>query len=124
MMPWLVDYLKPRRRADGLIVCKPDGSEYARSFARAAIRVANGICATKGITPHRLRGTIATLMSESGAPVQSIQAYLRHKDVRTTMAYLEKNTDLITTAQAKIAEKAGLTWRESGGVLESEPYRT
>lgn len=122
MMPWLIDYLTPLRQPEGLIVCRPDGSPYGAGLARAAIRLANATCATKGITPHRLRGTIATVMSENGAPIQSIQAYLRHKDVRTTMAYLEKNTDLIDTAQAKIAEKAGLTWRESGEDLESAPY--
>ncbi|MQA39018.1 tyrosine-type recombinase/integrase [Rugamonas aquatica] len=124
MMPWLVNYLTPLRQSEGLIVCRADGSPYGAGLARRAIRVANATCSTKGITPHRLRGTIATVMSENGAPIQSIQAYLRHKDVRTTMAYLEKNTDLIDTAQAKIAEKAGLTWRESGERPEGEPYRT
>ncbi|NRR28877.1 site-specific integrase [Oxalobacteraceae bacterium] len=124
MMEWLVDYLTPLRRPEGLIVSKPDGEAYGASFARAAIKAANTSCATKGITPHRLRGTIATLMSESGAPIQDIQAYLRHKDVRTTMAYLEKRMDRITTTQAKIARKAGLTWRESGEQLETEPYRS
>jgi integrase/recombinase XerC len=123
MMPWLVDYLLPLRQSEGLIVHKPDGTPFCPGFARAAIRVANVACSTKGITPHRLRGTIATLMSESGVPVQSVQAYLRHKDVRTTMAYLEKNTALITAAHAQIAEKAGLTWRENGGMLEGDPYR-
>lgn len=124
MLPWLIDYLTPLRRAEGLIACQRDGRPYGAAFARAAIRSANATCATKGITPHRLRGTIATLMSEAGAPIQSIQAYLRHKDVRTTMAYLEKNMDLITKAQAEIAEKAGLTWRENGEVFESKPYET
>lgn len=114
MLPWLSDYLAPMRRAEGLIACQPDGAALSPGFARAHIRIANAACSIKGITPHRLRGTIATVMSEAGAPVQSIQAYLRHKDVRTTMAYLEKNMDHITKAQAKIAEKAGLTWRENG----------
>lgn len=124
MMTWLIDYLKPLRQPDGLIVSKPTGEAFGSGFARRAIRLANTTCSTKGITPHRLRGTIATLMSEAGVPVQSIQAYLRHKDIRTTMAYLEKNNDLITAGQAKIAEKAGLTWRENGGVQESKPYGT
>ena len=124
MMPWLIDYLTPLRKPEGLIILKPDGTTFGPGFGRRAIRVANATCSTKGITPHRLRGTIATAMSEAGVPIQSIQAYLRHKDVRTTMAYLEKNAELITIGQAKIAEKAGLTWRESGGKHESEPYKT
>jgi integrase len=122
MMRELVEYLKPLRQPEGLIVRKPDGTAFGPGFARSAIRLANATCSTKGITPHRLRGTIATVMSESGVPMQSVRAYLRHKDVRTTMAYLEKNEDLITAGHEKIAEKAGLKWRESGGVLESDPY--
>lgn len=123
MFDYLTDHLAPLRRAEGLIISQPDGQPFGPGFARSAIRAANAKCATKGITPHRLRGTIATMMSEAGAPVQTIQAYLRHKDVRTTMAYLEKNMDLIITAQGKIAEKVGLTWRENGEAIESKPYR-
>jgi len=110
----LVDYLAPLKKPDGLVVCLPDGAAVGAGFARWRIRAANTACSIKGITPHLLRGTIATAMSEAGAPVQDVQAYLRHKDVRTTMAYLERNMARITKAQAKIAEKAGLTWRESG----------
>lgn len=122
MLPWLIDHLAPMRKAAGLIACHADGTPLPPGFARNHIRAANAVCSIKGITPHRLRGTIATVMSEAGAPVQSVQAYLRHKDIRTTMAYLEKNMDHITKAQAKIAEKAGLTWRENGEALESKPY--
>lgn len=122
MLAWLIDYLAPLRQPEGLIACQPDGRPYGAAFARAAIRIANTTCSTKGITPHRLRGTIATLLSEAGAPIQNIQAYLRHKDVRTTMAYLEKNMDLVGRAQVEIAKKAGLTWRENGADLESKPY--
>lgn len=118
----LAEYLAPLRKAEGLVVCQADGSPFGAGFARWRIRAANAACSIKGITPHRLRGTIATAMSEAGAPVQDVQAYLRHKDVRTTMAYLERNMGRISKAQAKIAEKAGLTWRESGEHLEREPY--
>lgn len=114
MPAWLIEYLRPMRQAEGLIACHSDGKRYNSGFARAAIRTANGICSTKGITPHRLRGTIATLMSEEGVPVQTVQKFLRHKDVRTTMAYLERNMDRIDTAQHDIAKKIGMTWRESG----------
>lgn len=110
----LADYLFPLKKTDGLMVCQEDGSPLASGFARAYIRQANAKCAIRGITPHRLRGTIATLMSENGVPVQDVQAYLRHKDVRTTMAYLERNMDRITAAQDRIAEKSGISWRKNG----------
>lgn len=122
MPPWLAAYLAPRRRTEGLIVCRPDGRSYGPGFARDAIRSANQVCSTKGITPHRLRGTIATMLSEDGAPVQDIQRYLRHKDVRTTMAYLERNMGRIVSAQLSIAEKTGLAWRENGEQPAANPH--
>lgn len=121
LFDWLIAELAPLKRIEGLVVCMPDGAPVAPGFSRRAIRAANAACSVKGITPHRLRGTIATVLSEAGTPVQSVQAYLRHKDIRTTMVYLEKNMDHLTKAQAKIAQKAGLTWRKSGEDLQSEP---
>jgi integrase/recombinase XerC len=122
MPRWLADYLFHRRQPEGLIARHRDGQQFGAGFARAAIRSANQACQTKGITPHRLRGTIATLMSEEGVPVQTVQKFLRHKDVRTTMAYLERNMDRIDTAQEHIAEKIGMTWRESGEDQAANPH--
>lgn len=122
VLPQLAEYLAPRRAAEGLLVCRADGTPYGPGFMRDVIRAANGACKIKGITPHRLRGTIATWLSESGAPAQDVQAFLRHKDIRTTMVYLEKNMDRVSAAQGKIAEKVGLTRRESGEHLKTKPY--
>jgi len=120
MSSWLADYLKPIRKTEGLIAAKPDGTGFPAGFARDAMIVANDACSTKGITPHRLRGTIATLMSESGVPIQTIQAFLRHKSPLTTMSYLERNNDTVTRAQNDIASKIWNRWRESGGTQESK----
>lgn len=117
VLPQLAGYLAPLRATEGLVACRADGTPYGPGFMRDVIRVANAACKIKGITPHRLRGTIATWLSESGTPAQDVQAFLRHKDIRTTMAYLEKNMDRVSAAQEKIAEKAGLTWRENGEQL-------
>jgi integrase len=118
----LAGHLAPLRKAEGLLVSRPDGQPFASGFCRRAIAGANAACSVKGITPHRLRGTIATLLSEDKVPVQDIKAYLRHKDVRTTMAYLERNMDRVTQAQGSITEKAARPWRESGEENESKPY--
>jgi len=53
----------------------------------------------RGIMKHRMFGTFATLMSETGVPVQTIQRVMRHKSPVTTMGYLEKNLDLAARAQ-------------------------
>jgi len=117
VLPELAAYLAPLRATEGLLLCRPDGTPYGPGFMRAAIQSANSVCKIKGITPHRLRGTIATWLSESGTPAQDVQAFLRHKDIRTTMVYLERNMDRVSAAQGRIAEKAGLTRRENGEQL-------
>jgi integrase len=107
MPRWLVEYLAPRRQDQGLIAPRADGSALPAGYSRRAMRAANAACSTKGITPHRLRGTFATLLSEAGVPIQTIQRVMRHKHPMTTMAYLEKNLDTAAQAQNRIGEKIG-----------------
>jgi len=114
MPAWLVEHLEPLRQAQGLIVVREDGKEFQSGFARQVMRKANSSCSLKGITPHRLRGTFATLLSEAGVPVQTIQRVMRHKSPVTTMGYLEKNLDLAARAQDQIGANAGMMRRESG----------
>lgn len=117
MPAWLVEHLAPQRKAHGLIVVKEDGAAFKPGFARQVMRKANGKCELMGIMPHRLRGTFATLLSEAGMPVQTIQQVMRHKSPVTTMGYLEKNLDLAARAQEQIGANVGFMRRESGAVL-------
>lgn len=118
---WLADYLAPHRREAGLIAPRRDGTPFPAGFARTAMLTANASCATKGITPHRLRGTFATLLSESGAPLQDVQAALRHKHPMTTVGYLEKNMGRVSAAQGKIGAKIDFKRRESGEEQATPP---
>jgi integrase len=118
---WLVEYLQPLRRDHGLIAARADGSQLPAGYARSAMRAANAVCATKGITPHRLRGTFATLLSEDGVPVQNIQAVMRHKHPMTTMGYLEKNLGTVARGADRIGERIGFERRESGEHLAPPP---
>lgn len=118
---WLADYLAPLRRDAGLIATRKDGTPFPPGFARTAMRTANAACATSGITPHRLRGTFATLLSESGAPLQDVQAALRHKHPMTTVGYLETNMSRVSLAQTKIGAKIDFKRRESGEALATQP---
>lgn len=118
---WLAEYLAPTRRDTGLIAARRDGSSFPAGFARTAMRQANTACATQGITPHRLRGTFATLLSESGAPLQDVQAALRHKHPMTTVGYLEKNMSRVSQAQTRIGAKIDFKRRESGEALDTPP---
>jgi integrase/recombinase XerC len=118
---WLLEHLVPRRALVGLIAPRQNGSSFPAGFSRTAMRTANAVCAVQGITPHRLRGTFATLLSEAGVPIQTIQKVLRHKDPMTTMAYLEKNFDTAASAQNRIGSKIDFKRRESGDDQGANP---
>lgn len=105
---WLANYLLPIWKPSGLIVVKRGGNGFASGCTRRAMLRANQTCGTGHITAHRLRGTFATLLSEAGIPVQTIQRVMRHKSPLTTMAYLEVNLSHVAGAQASIAERVGL----------------
>jgi integrase len=87
----------------------------------AKVNVQLGI---KGLTPHRLRGTYATLLSEMGVPVQDIQKIMRHKDIKTTMAYLETNLERVRKAQNDLAQRTGMARRKSGAPFYADPHQT
>jgi integrase len=109
MPDWLVAHLMTLRKAEGLIATRANGKPHPPGFARKVMNAANAACAIKGITPHRLRGTFATLLSEAGVPIQTIQKVMRHKSPMTTMAYLEKNLNTAALAQNMIAGKIGFS---------------
>lgn len=116
---WLLDYLSPKRRVDGLIAPRADGGRHSAGFARRAMASANKACALTGITPHRLRGTFATLLAENGVPIQEIQRVMRHKSPMTTLAYLERSSGSTARAQNDIAEQIGFARRENAATPES-----
>ncbi|MDR5777355.1 MULTISPECIES: tyrosine-type recombinase/integrase [unclassified Caballeronia] len=105
---WLLDYLHPMRHACGLIVTRKSGEAFKAGFTRRAMFAANAACEVVGLTPHRLRGTFATLLSEQGVPIQTIRRVMRHKDARTTMVYLEADLGSVVDAQARLSERMGL----------------
>ncbi|MFL9952812.1 tyrosine-type recombinase/integrase [Paraburkholderia nemoris] len=112
---WLLDYLSPMRQATGLMVCNSNGNAFPPGFVRRAMRAANAACQIEGLTPHRLRSTFATLLSEQGLPVQTVQRLLRHKSPLTTMRYLEANLSAAVDAQESIAQLAGLQPQQKHG---------
>ena len=107
MADWLIAYLQPLRQGAGLIVTRPDGQAYGEGFCTQVMRAANEACGIGNLTPHRLRGNFATLMSEAGVPAQVVQRMMRHKDIKTTMAYLEVNHEFGARGHARVAERLG-----------------
>ncbi|MFM0614534.1 site-specific integrase [Paraburkholderia nemoris] len=115
MHGWLVDYLRPLREPAGPIVVNKYGNEYSAGFTSRTIKAANAATGIEGITPHRLRGTFATMLSEAGVPIQTIQKVMRHKSPLTTMKYLELDLEQAVRGQNQIAQKLGFNRQSSGG---------
>lgn len=111
---WLVEHLRARRKECGLIAPHRTGRAMRSGYAARAMAHANSVCGLQGVTPHRLRGTYATQLSEDGVPIQTIQMMLRHKDSATTMSYLEVDMERGARAQENIAQRSGMAGRENG----------
>lgn len=119
---WLLAHLAPLRRDTGLIAPRTNGRQRPPGFTTTAMRKANAACQIARLTPHRLRGSFATLLSESGASIQEVQAALRHKDPLTTMAYLERQSGVLVQAQRRIARRSGMDGQQSGNNHPGEAH--
>ncbi|MGB8423170.1 tyrosine-type recombinase/integrase [Paraburkholderia sp.] len=108
---WLFDFLEPLRKPSGLVIARPDGRPYPAGFTRNAMLEANKAVGAPHITAHRLRGSLATLLSENGVPAQDVQTLLRHSSITTTSLYLTTNMDRVARGQARIADKIGFGLR-------------
>lgn len=106
---WLLEHLRPLKRDLGLMLPNKDGEQHPAGFTRAGLRAANKAVGVQGLSPHRLRGTFATLHSETGTPLQVIQALLGHKNISTTMAYVEAHLETARAGQDRLAERMGLS---------------
>lgn len=107
MPRWLILELEPTKKPAGWLSVGRYGRRLRAGFARRPMAAANTACGISGITPHRLRGTFATMLSEHGTPVQTIQHVMRHKDVTTTMTYLAPALSSAITAQERIGQLIG-----------------
>ncbi len=120
---WLLEYLRPRKQPEGLIAPSPRGGQYTAGITWKTIQKANAAAGVVGLSAHRLRGSYATLLSECGMPIQGIQQMLRHKDIKTTAAYLEVNLEQAAGVQEEVARRLGLAWqgwRKNGGPGETD----
>jgi integrase len=71
-------------------------------FSKKAIQRASDKIAVAGLTPHSLRRTAATLMHQGGVGIKTIQRQLRHKNISTTMGYIQVGLEDLKEAQRKV----------------------
>ncbi len=59
------------------------------------------------LTQHRLRATFASLHAQAGTPITEIQGMLGHKNITTTMIYVETSLDAKRRAQDTLSLRLG-----------------
>jgi integrase/recombinase XerD len=80
-------YLKVREAApsDHLLIQR--GASVKASLISARLRRLGKMAQVEPISPHRLRHTLATLLVNQGMPITSLQKFLGHQDINTTLIY-------------------------------------
>jgi integrase len=108
---WLAEYLgKLGKKTSGLIIPSTLLDEEKREtphragFTKKTIHRVSKTLLIVGLTPHRLRATFATLHSDAGTPTPEVQRMMRHKNISTTMRYVETGRQSLMEAQRKVAE--------------------
>jgi len=79
-----------------------DDAPHSQQFTRTAIKRAGIAVGVPGLTPHRLRATYATLLSQTGASVYEVQKLLRHKQLSTTLHYVQTDQKSLAEANQRL----------------------
>jgi integrase len=123
VVDWLLAELRPFQTSGFMLPIRP-GHPINDKRVRYVMSKANQILGLPNITPHRLRGTYATLLTVAGVPIQDVQHALGHASILTTQGYLEVDVDRVRSGQISIAEWLNLPGRKSVAPTATKPRET
>ncbi|MDR3572308.1 MAG: tyrosine-type recombinase/integrase, partial [Anaerolineaceae bacterium] len=86
-----------------------DGKPHRAQFCKKALQRVCKALGLGNVTQHRLRATFASLHAETGTPLPEIQGMLGHKNIQTTMIYVETSLDAKRKSQDVLSQKLGLS---------------
>jgi len=86
----------------------PNGKPRSRVYLNQTLELAAKQMGLGTLTPHRLRGSFATLHAEAGTPITDIQGLMGHKDITTTIGYVEQTLEAKRRAQDALSIRLGL----------------
>ena len=119
MPPDLWARIKHLRRESGWVLPGEGDAPHFPQFTRKAIRAAGAEVGVHGLTPHRLRATFATLLSRTGSSVYEVQKLLRHKQLSTTLHYVQTHEQELQEASQRLWERT----HQGAQPLPSDPSR-
>lgn len=93
----------------GWVFPAKDGLPHRSGFLRKPLAAVSNELGIGQLSQHRLRASFATLHAEVGTPISEIQGMLGHKDISTTMIYIEQSLELRRAAQENIGKIFELT---------------
>ncbi len=79
--PWQMDY----------VICHQDGRPLKSIKTTFNKQMAK--CGIKGVTPHTLRHTFASIGYMAGISIHTLQSFMGHQDMRTTQGYTQVHND-------------------------------
>jgi site-specific recombinase XerD len=101
LLPQLEEILSPMR-STGLIIHKDGDPITEQTFRRMWERIKKKVNLF-GATPHILRHSFATILSNAGIDVKTIQTIVGHADISTTMeTYVHSQTKQVKLAGSKL----------------------
>jgi len=102
---YINDYLKVRKESefDNLFISNQNGKMDRQSMSRTWKTLArrSGIFNAEEIScisNHLMRATCATLLSDNGTPIETVQQVLHHSSPSTTARYIKVNKDRVKMA--------------------------
>jgi integrase len=106
---WLWESLlaMPKTMLSEWIFPAKNGKPHCPQLLQKPLKVAAESLGLGHVTQHRLRASFATLHAETGTPISEIQAMLGHKNIQTTMIYVETSMEGKRKAQDTLSEKLG-----------------
>lgn len=104
---WSAIHAMPKTLS-GWVFPAEDGKPHRSQFCKKPLHRVCGSLGLGHVTQHRLRATFATLHAEVGTPITEIQGMLGHKNITTTMIYVEQSIAAKRCAQDALGQKLGL----------------
>ena len=105
---WTAIHDMPQPKLSDLLFPAEDGKPHRSQFCMKTLRQVCEAMKLGNITQHRLRATFASLHALAGTPITEIQGMLGHKNIQTTMIYVETSLDAKRKAQDTLSQKLGL----------------
>lgn len=94
---YLILYLESRKDEDQTLF-KSQRGPYTKGGVENLLRTLGKAARMEDVHPHKFRRTFATNLSKRGMEIQEVQKLLGHSDIKTTMIYVETDTDRIQTS--------------------------